>query len=69
VLESLIWTGMALFALACIGGEELPIEAVFVGPALMLIGVILIERKQGKGRARRYSRSSRSSIPRIREYN
>lgn len=69
MLERLIWTGMTLFALACIGGEDLPIEAVFVGPALMLIGVILIERKQRKGRAQRYSRTNRSSIPQIREYN
>jgi len=60
---------MVLFALACIGGEDLPIGAVFVGPALMLIGVIGIERKQRKGRARWYSRSNRSSIPRLREYN
>jgi hypothetical protein len=39
-----VWAGVLLFWLACINSEHLPVEALFVGPALMLAGVIMIER-------------------------
>jgi len=39
-----VWTGVLLFWLACINSAHLPIEAMFVGPVLMLAGVVMIER-------------------------
>jgi hypothetical protein len=37
---------MVLFWVACIVGEDLPVEALLVGPGLMVLGVILIERRK-----------------------
>ena len=39
-----VWTGCGLFWLAGIHSSHLPLEAMFVGPVLMLAGVIMIER-------------------------
>jgi hypothetical protein len=50
--------GLLLFCLACIYSEDLPIEAVFVGPGLMLSGLIMIERNK------REMRDSSSLAPR-----
>ena len=36
----LIRAGFALFAMACIESDRLPVEALFIGPALMLAGVV-----------------------------
>jgi hypothetical protein len=41
-----VWSGVFLFWLACINSERLPVEALCVGPALMLAGVIMIERNK-----------------------
>lgn len=32
--------GFALFALACVASNRLPIETIYVGPALMLAGAM-----------------------------
>jgi hypothetical protein len=39
--ELLVWSGLVLFWAACIWSERLPLEALLVGPALMVAGVIL----------------------------
>jgi hypothetical protein len=41
----IIWTGLLLFWLACIDSAHLPLEAVLVGPVLMLAGVIMLRIK------------------------
>jgi len=40
----IFWTGLLLFWLACIDSAHLPIEAILVGPVLMLAGIIMVER-------------------------
>ena len=40
----LVASGLILFGLACMAGESLPVESVFVGPGPMLAGVIMIAR-------------------------
>ncbi len=42
----MLWTGLLLFWLACIDSADLPLEAVFVGPTLMLAGVIMMQRNK-----------------------
>jgi hypothetical protein len=42
----IIWTGLLLFWLACIDSAHLPLEAVLVGPVLMLAGVIMLSNKR-----------------------
>jgi hypothetical protein len=44
--HTLIWGGMALFWLACLVGDLLPVEALWIGPSLMVFGVVLIERRK-----------------------
>ncbi|HUI57484.1 MAG TPA: hypothetical protein VLY04_21050 [Bryobacteraceae bacterium] len=39
----LIVVGLLLFWLACLDSAHLPIEALFVGPALMASGIIMEE--------------------------
>jgi len=39
----LLRTGLALFGIACINSGRLPIEALFVGPAVMVAGVAMKE--------------------------
>jgi hypothetical protein len=38
----ILWTGVLLLWLASINSEHLPIEALFVGPVLMLAGAVMI---------------------------
>ena len=45
----LVACGLILFALACMAGDSLPVESVFVGPGLMLAGVIMIARGRRTG--------------------
>jgi hypothetical protein len=45
----LVASGLILFALACMAGESLPVESIFVGPGLMLAGVIMIARGRRTG--------------------
>jgi hypothetical protein len=42
----IIWTGLMLFWAACIESAHLPIEAVFVGPVLMLAGAVMLKRSR-----------------------
>jgi hypothetical protein len=42
----LLRTGLALFWLACINSWRLPIEALFVGPAMMVAGVAMTVRNK-----------------------
>jgi hypothetical protein len=42
----IIWTGLLLFWVACIDSAHLPLEAVLVGPVLMLAGVIMLRIKR-----------------------
>jgi hypothetical protein len=42
----IIWVGTALFWLACIYAESLPVEFLFVGPGLMLAGVVMMKRNE-----------------------
>ena len=42
----IIWTGLLLFWLACIDSTRLPLEAVLVGPVLMLAGAIMLRNKR-----------------------
>jgi hypothetical protein len=42
----ILWTGLLLFWFACIDSANLPLEAVFVGPVLMLAGIIMIQRSK-----------------------
>jgi hypothetical protein len=46
----MVLLGLALFWLAFAGGETLPVEALFVGPAVMLVGVVLMERRKRRRR-------------------
>jgi len=46
----LLKTGWALFWLACINSAQLPIEALFVGPAMMVAGAIMKERNNAESR-------------------
>jgi hypothetical protein len=47
----LLKTGLALFWLACINSGRLPIEALFVGPAMMVAGVTMpVFNKREAGR-------------------
>ena len=39
----LVRAGLALFGLACIYCGRLPVEAIFVGPAMMVAGVAMKE--------------------------
>ena len=40
---ALIWAGLLLFWLACVYSEHLPEEALFVGPAMAIAGVVMRE--------------------------
>jgi hypothetical protein len=42
----IIWTGLLLFWFACIDSAHLPLEAVLIGPVLMLAGVIMLRNKR-----------------------
>ena len=39
----LIYAGLALFWLACMASSRLPVETVFIGPGVMLAGVLMLE--------------------------
>jgi hypothetical protein len=47
--RTLVASGLILFALACFAGESLPVESIFVGPGMMLAGVIMIARDRRTG--------------------
>jgi hypothetical protein len=42
----LISSGFLIFALACINSDKLPTAALFVGPGMMVTGVILKEQNR-----------------------
>jgi hypothetical protein len=42
----LLHTGWVLFGIACLNSARLPVEALFVGPAMMIAGVAMIERNK-----------------------
>ena len=42
----IIWTGLLLLWLACMDSAHLPLEAVLVGPLLMLAGVIMLRNQR-----------------------
>ena len=42
----IIWTGLVLFWLACMDSAHLPLEAVLVGPIVMLAGVVMLRNKR-----------------------
>jgi hypothetical protein len=50
--RTLVASGLILFALACMAGERLPVESLFVGPGMMLAGVIMIARDGRTGTQR-----------------
>ena len=61
--RTLVASGLILFALACMAGESLPVESIFVGPGMMLAGVIMIARDRrtgSRGGANRPARNRRS---------
>jgi hypothetical protein len=47
----LVWTGLALFGLAGIYCGRLPVEAIFVGPAMMVAGVAMkeVNKRESRG--------------------
>jgi hypothetical protein len=47
----LLRIGLALFWLACINSWRLPVEALFVGPAMMVAGVIMtvFNKRESRG--------------------
>jgi hypothetical protein len=46
--KALVLVGWILFWLAGVAGERVPLEALFLGPALMLAGVVMIVRNSPK---------------------
>jgi hypothetical protein len=42
----IVRAGLLLFWLACIYSEYIPVEALLVGPGLMLAGVIMMKRNE-----------------------
>ena len=48
--DFVLWIGLLLFWFACINSEHLPLEALFVGPVLMLAGAIMIDRNKRETR-------------------
>jgi len=53
----LVGAGLFLFALACLNSARLPVEALLVGPAMMLAGVVMTEWNQLGSRRRHDGRS------------
>jgi hypothetical protein len=39
----LLYAGWVLFGAACLESARLPVEALFVGPAMMVAGAVMIE--------------------------
>jgi hypothetical protein len=42
--KSLFWGGVIVYAAMCMFGGGLPVEALFIGPAMMLAGVIMMSK-------------------------
>jgi hypothetical protein len=42
----LLYAGWVLFGIACLDSARLPVEALFVGPAMMVAAVAMIERNK-----------------------
>jgi hypothetical protein len=50
--QAMVFLGLGLFWLAFAGGDTPPVEALFVGPAVMILGVALMERRKRRRRNR-----------------
>ena len=61
--QFIFWTGLLSFASACLNSERLPVEAVFVGPLLMLAGVVMMHRNKRETQLQRWNASSRRDSP------
>jgi hypothetical protein len=48
----LLHAGWVLFGIACLNSARLPVEALFVGPGMMVAGVAMIERNKRELRGR-----------------
>ena len=46
--KAVVLVGWILFWLAGVAGESVPLEALFLGPVLMLAGVVMIVRNSPK---------------------
>jgi hypothetical protein len=46
----LVGVGLALFWLACLNSARLPMEALLIGPGMMVAGAILAEMKKRESR-------------------
>ncbi|HUE21371.1 MAG TPA: hypothetical protein VMQ86_06800 [Bryobacteraceae bacterium] len=46
----LLHAGWVLFGIACLDSARLPVEALFVGPAMMVAAVAMIERNHRESR-------------------
>jgi hypothetical protein len=48
----ILHAGWVLFGIACLNSARLPVEALFVGPGMMVAGVAMIERNKRELRGR-----------------
>jgi hypothetical protein len=48
----ILHAGWVLFGIACLESLRLPVEALFVGPGMMVAGVAMIERNKRELRGR-----------------
>jgi hypothetical protein len=51
----LLHAGWMVFGIACLDSARLPVEALYVGPAMMVAGVAMIERNKRESRGQRGS--------------
>jgi hypothetical protein len=49
----LLHSGWGLFGIACLDSARLPVEALLVGPAMMMAAVAMIESYKRESRAQR----------------
>jgi hypothetical protein len=49
----LLHAGWIVFGVACLNSARLPVEALFVGPGMMVAGVAMIERNDRESRGQR----------------
>jgi hypothetical protein len=54
----LLHSGWVLFGIACLDSARLPVEALFVGPAMMIAAVAMIEFNKRESRAQHNGGSS-----------
>jgi hypothetical protein len=45
----LMWGGMLLFWVACLYSEWLPVETLFIGPAMAAAGIVMKEYNKRQG--------------------